>query len=171
MKQCIIKGKGNINKICIDKDYIREDVKKWNIDDKYFTLKEQKNMLNNDYLEKDKKIKKIILDELNKKLKSYKNQDLKKDRFDEFNFIIKEKLIELLKYSELKCYYCNLELYILYKNIREDNQWTLDRIDNDLGHNNDNVVISCLQCNLKRRKQNDESFLFTKKLLIKKQEY
>ena len=30
-------------------------------------------------------------------------------------------------------------------------QWSLDRIDNDYGHNHDNVVISCLECNLKRR--------------------
>jgi len=30
-------------------------------------------------------------------------------------------------------------------------QWTLERINNDFGHNNDNVVIACLQCNVERR--------------------
>jgi len=68
----------------------------------------------------------------------------------------------------MKCYYCKEEVYILYKNIRENLQWTLDRVDNDLGHINDNLVISCLKCNLKRRKQNDIAFLFTKQLDIKK---
>jgi hypothetical protein len=47
----------------------------------------------------------------------------------------------------------------------------LDRINNDLGHNNDNVVISCLECNLKRRKKSKDSFLFTKQLKINRQEY
>ena len=42
------------------------------------------------------------------------------------------------------------------------NQWTLDRIDNNLGHNSDNVLISCLECNLKRRRMNMERFQFSK---------
>ena len=28
-------------------------------------------------------------------------------------------------------------------------QWTLDRIDNNIGHSKENVVICCLKCNLK----------------------
>ena len=47
-------------------------------------------------------------------------------------------------------------------------QWSLDRIDNDIGHYKENVVISCLECNLKRRKTNADAFLFTKQLRIKK---
>ena len=31
--------------------------------------------------------------------------------------------------------------------------WTLDRIDNNIGHNRDNVVISCLACNLQKREE------------------
>jgi RNase P subunit RPR2 len=46
------------------------------------------------------------------------------------------------------------------------NQWTLERMDNNKGHNNDNVVIACLDCNLKRRLQNKDAFLFTKQLTI-----
>ena len=34
--------------------------------------------------------------------------------------------------------------------INEPNQWTLDRLNNDIGHFNDNVVICCLTCNLKK---------------------
>ena len=67
------------------------------------------------------------------------------------------------------CFYCKCETYILYEIVREHNQWTIDRIDNSLGHNNDNFVISCLGCNIKRRKTNSDKFLFTKQLnLIKK---
>ena len=58
---------------------------------------------------------------------------------------------------------------IKYNNYRDKQQWTLDRIDNDLGHNNENVKIACLECNLKRRRINMEKFLFTKQLNIIKQ--
>ena len=59
-------------------------------------------------------------------------------------------------------------MYILYEKTREQKQWTLDRINNDIGHNTDNVVISCLECNLKRRKTNQSAFLFTKQLNLVK---
>lgn len=51
---------------------------------------------------------------------------------------------------------------------RKTKQWSVDRIDNDKGHNNDNYHLACLACNLKRRKQTDEKFLFTKQLNIVK---
>ena len=41
-----------------------------------------------------------------------------------------------------------------------------DRIDNNKGHNKDNYHLACLECNLKRRKQSDDKFLFTKQLNI-----
>jgi len=54
----------------------------------------------------------------------------------------------------------------MYENVREEKQWTLDRIKNDIGHNNDNVVICCLKCNLKRGTINDKKFKFTKQMRI-----
>ena len=33
-------------------------------------------------------------------------------------------------------------------------------------NNKDNIVLSCLECNLKRRNKNKDSFLFTKQLKI-----
>ena len=49
-------------------------------------------------------------------------------------------------------------------------QWTLDRIDNDLSNTDENVIVACLKCNLQRRRQNKDKFLFTKQLKIVKQE-
>jgi hypothetical protein len=49
-------------------------------------------------------------------------------------------------------------------------QWSVDRIDNDFGHNIDNFHLACLECNLKRRRRTDEKFLFTKQLNIIKSE-
>ena len=67
---------------------------------------------------------------------------------------------------KLICYYCNQSTLLLYENVREKKQWTLDRIDNDIGHNENNVVIACLECNLRRRRTNTSAFLFTKQLTI-----
>jgi hypothetical protein len=49
-------------------------------------------------------------------------------------------------------------------------QWTLDRIDNKKGHNEGNVIIACLQCNLKRRCTAKDAFMFTKNMKIIKQD-
>ncbi len=106
--------------------------------------------------------------ELQKKLDSYKQQDIKKNK-NENGLISYEELLEKLVISKLRCYYCKKEALLLYENNREQKQWTLDRLDNSCGHTKDNVVISCLKCNLERRCLNDEKFLFTKQMrLIKK---
>jgi hypothetical protein len=70
----------------------------------------------------------------------------------------------------MKCHYCACETYLLYEFVREMKQWSIDRIDNDLGHNIDNYHLACLDCNLKRRRRTDEKFLFTKQLNIVKKD-
>ena len=104
--------------------------------------------------------------ELDKKLNSYKQQD--KEKFIDLNNIITINEIEKLVASKLRCIYCKHELFILYKHVRENYQWTLDRIDNTLGHSNNNTIIACLKCNLERRCKESEAFKFTKQLKIKK---
>ena len=74
-------------------------------------------------------------------------------------------MLRLLE-SDLKCYYCKCDILVLYDTSRETNQWSIDRIDNDQGHNVDNYHISCLKCNLERRRKSAEKFLFTKQLTI-----
>ena len=68
----------------------------------------------------------------------------------------------------MKCYYCNCKMSLLYEYVREEKQWTVDRIDNNFGHNNNNIVIACLHCNLRRRCIYHEKFVFTKQLNIVK---
>ena len=113
----------------------------------------------------------IFVKEIKHKLSSYKQQDILKKRFDLLQFVSLEHIIQKLYESNMKCYYCSCKVYILYKNVRENKQWTLDRIDNTLGHNFNNVVISCLECNLSRKTRNKDAFLFTKNLTITREEY
>ena len=113
---------------------------------------------------------KILTSLIKKKLSSYRQQDQTKKRHDQDKLITLDKTIELLVASRLKCHYCRQELHITGDKRREKRQWTLDRIDNNLGHFENNVVIACLDCNLKRRCINKEKFLFTKRLRVDKKE-
>jgi hypothetical protein len=123
-----------------------------------------KNNKNNNIHEKN-----IIIQELDKKIKGYKQQDLMKKIYNETHFIDILNILENLIKCNMLCFYCKCETYILYENVRELTQWTVDRIDNSLGHNKDNFVVACLNCNIKRRKTNTDKFLFTKQLhLVKK---
>jgi hypothetical protein len=108
--------------------------------------------------------KKYFIQALKNKLDSYKQQDKKKtyDAYD--NFITLENIIEKLVAYNMRCYYCNSKTLILFKNVRTNYQWTLDRLNNYDEHSNDNTVICCLKCNLQRRRKNSEKFKFTKQL-------
>lgn len=125
--------------------------------------------------------KQHILQALKKKLASYKQQDIKKgyhnnddsadyaDFHDYANFITLENIIEKLISCSMKCYYCNTNTYILFKNVREESQWTLDRLNNYDEHSNINTIICCLKCNLQRRRKNSTKFKFSKQMgVIKK---
>ena len=132
----------------------------------FHNLNEQVNFVNMLYLnnnfDEEKEIKKI----LKKKLNGYKSQDIKKKRYDSSLFISYDELIEKIVISKLLCYYCRCKCCLITKEKRENIQWTLDRINNDIGHYNDNVVISCLKCNLQKRRRNDEHFKFAKQMRI-----
>lgn len=102
--------------------------------------------------------------ELKKKIASYKSQDHHKNIYSYEHFIDFNFVVNLLQKSELKCYYCKNITLLMYDNVREPKQWTIERIDNKFGHNKDNSVIACLDCNLKRRTLYHEKYLQTKQL-------
>ena len=111
-----------------------------------------------------------MIQEINKKISGYKQQDILKKKLDIYKFITFQSIIEKMIECELSCYYCKDKMNILYDNSRELKQWSVDRINNDFGHNNDNFYLACLDCNLQRRRKSDTKFLFTKQLCIIKQE-
>ena len=122
--------------------------------------------------EKDKDKNKYISklrSHIKTKLCSYKQQDIIKKKLNENKFVSFEETVDLLKKYNLKCCYCSEDVYILYERVREMKQWSLDRINNDIGHNSGNLVIACLECNLKRRRTNKDAFMFTKNMIIIKE--
>ena len=170
-----IKIEGTYNRYMIKKTTYKSDKNKkrnqslnWAFDEKFYKSQEQFNLLNTITYENDKAVWNIMKQQINQKINSYKQQDIGKKIFDSTMFLTYEDVLISLRTSELKCYYCSDEIFILYDTSREGKQWSIDRIDNNKGHNKNNYYISCLDCNLKRRCQNDEKFLFTKQLSIKK---
>jgi hypothetical protein len=111
-------------------------------------------------------LKKDYEKEIKKKLNSYKSQDKQKNKFDKEKMITYNQIIKKLYECELKCYYCECNVVILFNKKRESIQWTLERLDNNLGHYESNTCISCLKCNLQRRTDNYEYFKNGKQLKI-----
>lgn len=154
-------------------DVSRKNIKKWNIPNEYMTRDNQLECLNMAHASKfatdtDSTVYKIIAQEINKKIGGYKQQDKLKKVYNQELMIQSNQVINLLRDIKMECLYCNDKCVILYQTQREHKQWTLDRIDNKLGHYVDNVIISCLECNLMRRCRTKEDFLFTKQLKIVK---
>ena len=113
----------------------------------------------------------IFKKEILTKLGGYRQQDILKKVLNEEKIIVFEQILVKLCECNMMCFYCNRNVKVLYKMVREKTQWSLDRINNDLGHNADNVVISCLECNLKRRRQSSDAFAFTKQLVLTRTGY
>jgi hypothetical protein len=98
----------------------------------------------------------LMKKELETKLSGYRFQDQHKKR--EGHNITLNETIEKLLACRLLCYYCNRQCHVFYERVREMSQWSLDRIDNDLCHSLENVVVACLQCNLHRKNTNSKKF-------------
>jgi hypothetical protein len=109
--------------------------------------------------------------EIQRKIHGYKAQDIKKNIFDPLHFVNIQYILEKIVETELNCYYCQGPVKIWYEICRDPLQWTLERINNKLGHNIGNVEIACLHCNLKRRCMHHEKYLRTKemKFILKKE--
>ena len=120
------------------------------------------------YIDDKDTILPLIKNQIQQKINGYKGQDGKKNIYCAEKFIDYAFVIKLLQKSLLKCFYCYNNMMIVYDYVREPKQWTIERIDNSMGHNKDNVEVACLNCNLRRRTMYFERYLITKQLKINK---
>ena len=132
---------------------------KWELESDHFTTEKQLSLL-------EQNAEPLIKTEIEHKISAYKQQDMVKKVFTYDEFITFDYVKQMILDCKLSCHYCKDNMLILYENVREMKQWSLDRINNFLGHNVGNVVISCLKCNLNRRNLNSDKFLFTKQMTI-----
>lgn len=177
VKTVIIEDTASNKKVkCVKEKRTRVEAKTWDLSEQELSHEMQLHVLQgmnlrDEDVTKDKEniSKKYIVkltSHIKSKLLSYKHQDVVKKRFNIDEFVSLEDTIDLLIQSCMKCCYCSNEVYILYEKVREGSQWSLDRINNDIGHNKGNLVIACLECNLKRRRTNKDAFMFTKNMVI-----
>lgn len=97
-----------------------------------------------------------ISKEIINKISGYKSQD--KVSNHTIKLIDYDEVLEKLSLCDMLCSYCKKIVKVSYEMVRDPRQWTLDRIDNDTGHSNINTVISCLSCNIKRKRIDKKIF-------------
>ena len=157
------------SKIIVIKDKEYAERKPMNeVEQTWFLEEQQDKYVKNLLLGTEFDAESLVRRELANKLAGYRSQDVKKEKFDQEKFITYDELIEILVVSKMRCKYCMKQVYILYEKQREKSQWTLDRVNNDEGHNKDNVIVACLDCNLRRRRMDSDKFLFTKQMNLVK---
>jgi len=148
-------------------------LKRWNFDDADYTVENQctmiaeiarKNGTNEPFTKKEQ----TVVSEISHKIYGYKHQDIKKCIFQPDEFIDLSTILAAMNDCGLHCFYCKTGVQVLYPLVREPKQWTVERIDNSIGHNRTNIVIACLDCNLHRRTMYYERYVFTKQLNIVK---
>jgi hypothetical protein len=154
---------------------LKVEAETWGLCDEELSHDLQLDFLNSIFngLEQSKKVRNkycsLISGHIKSKISSYKQQDVVKKMYNSDLFVDYEEVVRLLYDCNMKCHYCSCEVFLLYKFVRENKQWSLDRINNNIGHNKDNLVIACLECNLKRRRTNKDAFMFTKNLKISRE--
>ena len=165
MKSIKIIGKRNVDSFKPKKDRKRKILDK--VTEKNVLLKEDQHKLIKKFCANEDFSGNIFVKkELERKIKGYRMQDIKKNKLNDEKLIKLDECVDKLVLSKMKCYYCMEDMLLIYENVREPKQWTLDRINNSIGHNTENVVISCLSCNLKRRTMDDKKFKFSKQMKI-----
>jgi len=110
----------------------------------------------------------ILMSHLKSKQSGYRSQDTAKNFYDPERLIKIPEIIALLIDSHLSCFYCKKWTTLFYDNVREPQQWSLERLSNSEGHNIGNVVIACLECNMRRRTMYYERYIATKQLKVNK---
>ena len=114
---------------------------------------------------------KAVKNEIRGKLSVYRSGDLK--RWGEGfitpeNILTWEDIAMMMVEKRCKCFYCHSSYIVRYKNVHDPLQWSVDRIDNTKPHIKDNIVISCLRCNLRRRQREHKEFYDCRNLVIEK---
>ena len=106
--------------------------------------------------------------EIRRKLAGYRAQDVARGRAPAAGDAapgVEGTLARLLG-SGRRCYYCEQPTKVLYGRARAPEQWTLDRLDNSVSHTVENTVVSCMACNLRRRRQSAEAFRAVRQMKI-----
>ena len=110
----------------------------------------------------------VFVRHIKEKLSGYLSQDRIQDRVSVGEHISYTDTVQKMIECGHRCYYCNEDIFLLCNKVRDSMQWTLDRVDNDIRHSVNNVVVACLGCNLSKRRRDVEAYRATKQMMISK---
>ena len=127
-KQINITGQTNryqIKKLTQEKkkDKKRVEIEKLKLTEEQFTFEKQIEIINNinnninnilNKEEENKNDSKILIKQIEKKITSYKQQDIDKKILNNEKIINLKCIIDKLIETEIKCYYCKEKMFILY---------------------------------------------------------
>ena len=136
-------------------------------ENQYNLLRLMEYSVQNDSMEKPPKLL-ILFREIRRKIEGYRCQDLEKSKYNDLEFVELKDVVQKLIQCKMICFYCQEKVKLLYLQVRDPKQWTLERIDNQIGHTRTNIEIACLSCNVRRRTMYHEKYRFTKQLVIQK---
>lgn len=103
-----------------------------------------------------KKVLKSLDEHLANKIESYRQQDIKKGKlkFDEDRQMWSHDIIDfqqlIHKLKKPICHYCEIEVIINSDICYDSRGFTLDRLNNDMPHTDENTVVCCYRCNIAR---------------------
>jgi hypothetical protein len=81
------------------------------------------------------------------KINAYDLNDYRKGR--ECNIRVKD-VLKLHKKQNGKCHWCDIEYKTTNYGLNDLNQFSVDRLDNKIGHVRGNCVLTCWNCNYQR---------------------
>lgn len=106
--------------------------------------------LNNVYVYSGKLVTKISTSDIENKIVGYIRQDVSAHRgYNEKKYVDVDWVIKQSKFQMHRCSCCNEVM-----NLRNDGgmlDWTIDRIDNEMGHVKNNCTLMCLHCNITKK--------------------
>lgn len=168
-------GKSDKDSLSLEKEKCKRMIAEtdgWTFAEEELTANVQKAMMREYFQDKElflensrnKMTMETIFKQIRGKMSGYRSQDVEKTLLDPSGLVTLDDILELFKTSDMLCFYCKEPVLVLYEFVRDPKQWTLDRMNNRLGHNRDNVEIACLRCNLRRRCMHQDRYISTKKM-------
>jgi rubrerythrin len=129
-----------------NKERIKQRKKEWYEKNKQRILQER----NEKYKQDKEKIKQRVRKynksngAIKKKIRRHFEEDEEKGRISDIDY---DYIINLLQNQDYKCKRCNILVKLSWTDAYDNQQFSINRINNDLGHIKGNVEITCLSCN------------------------
>lgn len=134
------------------KETISERSKNYREENKEILSEKHKKYYENNKNELNKKMKVYAKSSieviLKNKIKNYKQRDIHYNRqFNDDDYVSIEYVNEMLTKCNNRCSLCSIELKLTNFEKRDNQQFSIDRLDNKIAHIKSNIQITCLGCN------------------------